>query len=78
MLIRDIVEPAAFFKAVNACNGRIELVTAEGDRLNLRSTLCQYIALTQMFQDKRVEGIELVMSDPADYARLEKYLIMAD
>lgn len=78
MRIKDIIEPAAFFRAVNACRGRVELVTEEGDRLNLRSTLCQYIALTQMFQDKRVGGIELVLSDPADYETLRGYLVMEE
>lgn len=75
MRIKDIIEPAAFFQAVNGCRGKVELLTEEGDRLNLRSTLCQYIALTQMFQDKRVGGIELALSDPADYEALKAYLV---
>ena len=33
MKIRDISEPASFFKAVNTCAGRVELMTAEGDCL---------------------------------------------
>lgn len=75
MFIKDITEPAGFFAAVSACRGRVELVTGEGDRLNLKSTLCQYIALTQMFQDARMHDVELVVSDPADYDSLSKYLI---
>ena len=70
MKIRDISEPASFFKAVNTCAGRVELMTAEGDCLNL----CQYIALTQMFEDKRVEGIELVLSEPCDLNKLLPYI----
>lgn len=66
MKIKDIKEPKHFFDAVNRCHGTVELLTAEGDRLNLKSTLCQYIALTQMFQDGRVEGVELAFSDKAD------------
>jgi hypothetical protein len=76
MLIKDIKEPAKFFRTVNDCAGRVELVTGEGDRLNLKSTLCQYIALTQMFQDKRVENIELVISDPKDYDLLKAFLVV--
>ena len=66
MKIRDISEPASFFKAVNTCAGRVEL--------NLKSRLCQYIALTQMFEDKRVEGIELVLSEPCDLNKLLPYI----
>lgn len=62
------------FKAVNTCAGRVELMTAEGDCLNLKSRLCQYIALTQMFEDKRVEGIELVLSEPCDLNKLLPYI----
>ncbi|MEG1547980.1 MAG: polya polymerase [Clostridia bacterium] len=75
MYIKDIVEPQHFFKAVGACRGRVELVTSEGDRLNLKSTLCQYIALTQMFKDARMQNVELVVSDPSDYESLRQYLI---
>ena len=74
MKITNIAEPKRFFSAVNACPGRVELVTQEGDRLNLKSTLCQYIALTQMFQDRRVDGIELVLSEPEDFEKLRPYL----
>ena len=55
MKILNITEPNKFFSAVSECRGRVELVTGEGDRLNLKSTLCQYIALTQMFQDGQIE-----------------------
>ncbi len=75
MKIVDIAEPNRFFKAVNECRGRVELVTGEGDRLNLKSTLCQYIALTQMFQDGMIEGVELCLSDPADFERLDPYIV---
>ncbi len=75
MIIKDITEPKRFFKAVAGCAGRVELVTGEGDRLNLKSTLCQYIALTQMFQDGMMNDVELVVSDPNDFERLKEYLI---
>ena len=75
MRIKNIVEPARFFAAVKECKGQVELLTSEGDRLNMRSTLCQYIALTQMFQDKNIEGVELALSDPSDYAILAEFLI---
>lgn len=75
MRIKNISEPSRFFSAVNQCKGRVELLTGEGDCLNLRSALCQYIALTQMFQDKNIGGVELALSDPQDYALLAEFLI---
>lgn len=75
MKIKDISEPTRFFEAVNSCAGRVELLSAEGDCLNLKSRLCQYIALTQIFEDKRIEGIELAISDPKDLSLLLPYII---
>lgn len=76
MIIKNITNPMQFFRAVEACEGRVELLTSEGDRLNLKSTLCQYIALTQMFQDARVEGVELSVSNPADFDKLMQFLVL--
>ena len=75
MKILNITEPNKFFSAVSECRGRVELVTGEGDRLNLKSTLCQYIALTQKFQDGQIEGLELCLSDPADFSRLDPCIV---
>lgn len=77
MHIKNIIEPSRFFEAVNACKGTVELLTGEGDRLNLKSTLCRYIALTQMFQDKRIAGVELILSDPGDEEKLREFLVSA-
>ena len=51
------------------------MVTGEGDRLNLKSKLCQYIALTQMFTDQAIEDVDIVLSGPSDLAVIEKYLV---
>lgn len=75
MRIKNINNPQRFFEVLNECKGRVELVTNEGDRLNLKSTLCQYIALTQMFKDARIDDVELIVSEPEDVARLLEFLV---
>ena len=74
MKITNITNPRQFFQTVSTCSGHVELVTSEGDRLNLKSTLCQYIMLTQMFQDASIDDVELLLSDPEDMERLKPYL----
>lgn len=37
MKVQNITDIDAFFKVVDNCKGRVELVTGEGDRLNLKS-----------------------------------------
>ena len=44
MKVQNITDIDAFFKVVDNCKGRVELVTGEGDRLNLKSKLSQYVS----------------------------------
>ena len=75
MKVQNITDIDRFFKVVDECKGRVELVTGEGDRLNLKSTLCQYIALTQMFKDAQIDELDLIVSEPEDLNLLLNYLV---
>ena len=43
MKVQNITDIEGFFKVVDSCEGKVELVTGEGDRLNLKSKLSQYV-----------------------------------
>lgn len=45
MKVTHITDIDKFFEVVDSCKGRVELVTGEGDRLNLKSKLSQYVSL---------------------------------
>ena len=75
MKVSNINNPNQFFEMLQDCSGKIELVTSEGDRLNLKSKLCQYIALTQVFRDAEIKDIEIMFSEPADINRVLQYLV---
>ena len=77
MKIAGIIESAEFFEKVLDCKGSVELLTSEGDVLNLKSKLCQYIALTQMFDEGIVGYFELRLSDESDLESIRHYLIPA-
>ena len=58
MKVQNITDIDAFFKVVDNCKGRVELVTGEGDRLNLKSKLSsmylwQIFSQTERFQSLR-------------------------
>jgi hypothetical protein len=75
MIIKNITNVERFFETVDKCKGRVELVTKQGDRLNLKSKLSQYVSLTNMFADPHIEEIELLVSEPEDIQLLLQYLI---
>lgn len=45
MKVDKITNVQEFFKVVDECKGRVELLTGEGDRLNLKSKLCQFLSV---------------------------------
>ena len=49
MKVSNIKDIDKFFSVVDSCEGRVELVTGEGDRLNLKSKLSQYVSLANIF-----------------------------
>ncbi|MGI6776601.1 MAG: polya polymerase [Acetivibrionales bacterium] len=75
MKIKNITDVNKFFQTLDKCKGKVELVTSEGDRLNLKSKLCQYIAITKVFSEAKIDEIELIASEPEDINMLLDYLI---
>lgn len=75
MIIKNIKNVERFFETVDKCSGHVELLTKQGDRLNLKSKLSQYVSLTGMFSDPQIEEIELLVSEPEDIALLLEFLV---
>ena len=76
MKLTHIKNVDEFFKVVDSCKGRVELVTGEGDRLNLKSKLSQYVSLANIFsKDAEIPEMEIVCSEPEDIDKLMKFMI---
>ncbi|MDK2933723.1 MAG: hypothetical protein PWP27_1533 [Clostridiales bacterium] len=75
MKIKNITNVTKFFEVLEECKGKVELVTSEGDRLNLKSKLCQYVMLNKLFSEAKIDEIELIIHEPEDTHRLLEYLI---
>ena len=68
MKVQNIKDIDAFFKTVDECSGRVELVTGEGDRLNLKSKLSQYVSMANIFSGGEIP-------EPEDTDRLIKFMM---
>ena len=75
MRVKAIQNVDGFFKALDKCKGRVELITDERDVLNLASKLTQYIGLTQIFSNPDYTSYEIVCYDMDDYQLIKDYLI---
>ena len=77
MKIHNVTDIDKFFKVVNSCEGKVELVTGQGDRLNLKSTLTQYVALAKVFSDGKILEMELVCYEKSDVTKFMEYMLNA-
>ena len=49
MKIQNISDVNTFLKVIDSCKGTVELVSPEGDRINLKSKLSQYLSMANIF-----------------------------
>ena len=75
MKVQNISDINKFFQVVDSCKGRVELVTGEGDRLNLKSKISQYLSLANVFADGTIKEMEILASEPEDIQKLMEFMM---
>jgi hypothetical protein len=53
----------------------VELTSSEGDRINLKSKLTQFVAMAQLMNTTYVKELEIVASEPEDASRILDYMM---
>lgn len=75
MKVEHISDINKFFDVVEQCKGRVELVTGEGDRLNLKSKLCQYVSMANIFSNGEIPELEVVAYEKEDIDSLISFMM---
>ena len=75
MKVQNIKNIDKFLKVVDQCKGRVELVTGEGDRLNLKSKLSQYVSMANIFSNGEIPELEIVAYEREDIDRLINFMM---
>lgn len=75
MKIKNINDASRFLEVVCNTRGNVELVTKEGDRLNLKSKLCACTSLSNYLTEAKIDDIEIILHDPEDFEILTEFLI---
>lgn len=75
MKVQNIKNINKFFQVVEACKGKVELVTGEGDRLNLKSKLSQYVSMANIFSNGEIPELEIIAYERDDIDRLIEFMI---
>lgn len=75
MKVQNITDIEGFFKVVDQCRGKVELVTGEGDRLNLKSKLSQYVSMANIFSNGEIPELEILAYEKEDIDKLVSFMI---
>ena len=75
MKVSHIKDIDKFFDVIDHCKGKVELVTGEGDRLNLKSKLSQYVSLANIFSNGEIPELEIVAYEKEDIDSLMHFMI---
>ena len=78
MKVQNITDIDKFFEVVDRCSGKVELVTGEGDRLNLKSKLSQYVSIANIFSNSEIPELEIVAYEPDDIERLTEFVLKGE
>ena len=78
MKVQNITNIEGFFKVVDSCKGKVELVTGEGDRLNLKSKLSQYVYMASIFSNGEIPELEVIAYEPEDTERLINFMMTGE
>ena len=65
------VDVPDFLAVLDSCKGNVYLVTREGDKLNLRSKLCQLVGLTQLIAEAYI-----ICENPDDESKLFRFNLL--
>lgn len=75
MKLTNITNVDKFFKVVDKCEGKVELITGNGDRLNLKSKFNQYTAMIKMLAHGTIKQMEIVAEQKKDTQKLIAFMI---
>lgn len=72
------IDVADFLAVLDTCEGNVYLVTNEGDRLNLKSKLCQLVGLTKLIEGGKIAEASIFCENALDETKLFRFNCFGD
>ena len=72
------IDVAEFLAVLDTCEGNVFLVTNEGDRLNLKSKLCQIVGLTKLIEGGKIAEASIICENKNDESKLFRFNFCGD
>lgn len=75
MKLKENIDMTSFLGTAKTCAGDVFFHSAEGDILNMKSLLCQYILVSAGCKPDLLKDARIVCVHEADYDRLADFLL---
>lgn len=72
------VDVAEFLDVLDACEGNVYLVTSDGNKLNLKSKLCQLVGLTRLIEGGKISEAGILCDNVRDESRMFRFNCFGD
>ena len=73
--VMNITDIDKFFRVIDRCEGKVELITENGDIYNLNSKLSQFASLAKVCFNGKIPVAELVIYCPSDAGKIMNYMM---
>lgn len=67
------VDVPEFLNVLDSCVGEVYLMTRDGDRLNLKSKLCQLVGLTALIEGGKIAEAFIICEKEEDESKLFRF-----
>ena len=75
--LHDIDVPG-FLAVLDKCVGNVSLMTRDGDKLNLKSKLCQLVGLTRLIEGGKIAEAFVICDNEEDESKLFRFNLYKD
>ena len=78
LLEMHAIDVPKFLELLENCQGNVWLITREGDRLNLKSKLCQLVGLTRLIEGGKIAEAFIQCENEEDESKLFRFNLYKD
>ena len=76
MRLKENADLIRFLEKVKECEHDVYFYTGEGDKLNLKSKLCQLVGLTQLIEGGKIAEAYIICENPDDESKLFRFNLL--
>lgn len=75
MKIENVNNVEGLMNVLSECKGKVELVSNEGDRINMNSKLSQMLMMSKLLDKAYIKELELIVHEPEDMKKVLNFMM---